>query len=133
MASSTECGAPSSCQQPDAASRDSMEEFFFNIFNGHFLHSIGQTGNLLNEKFTGLLSDIIENLHRLSKHASDMVRRQGLTFNSLSQEEQSIFINEFLRQIDVFADKVTASFEALTPEQEKKLLEAYSAPRPTDN
>ncbi len=32
-----------------------------------------------------------------------------------------------------FADKVRESFDEITPEQEKKLLEAYAKSRSTDN
>ncbi len=119
--------------QLDAASRDTMELFFFNLFSDNFMKSIGPTLEILEQKHTGMLSDLINNLHKLSNYAADMVQRQGLTFKDLTQEEQDIFVGEFLRQIDVFAEKVRDSFNNITPEQEKKLLDAYATPRPSDN
>jgi hypothetical protein len=131
MASSSE--TTTAAGTPDASSRDSMELFFFNLFNDNFMRSIGPTRELLEQKYSGMLSDITENLHKLSAYAADMVHRNGLTFKNLAQEEQHIFTGEFLRQIDVFAEKVRESFDGITPEQEKKLLEAYAKPRATDN
>ena len=135
MAYSSDNNTESATKQPqtDASSRDSMELFFFNLFSDNFMRSIGPVRMILEQKHTGMLSDIINNLHKLSVYATDMVQRQGLTFKDLTQEEQDIFVGEFLRQIDVFAEKVQDSFNNITPEQEKKLLEAYANPRPSDN
>jgi hypothetical protein len=116
-----------------ATSQESMEFFFFNLFKDNFMNSIGKTRIVLEQKHPGMLSDIITNIHKLSDYAADMVQRQGLIFKDLVREEQDIFVGEFLRQINVFAEKVKQSFDEITPDQEKKLLEAYAKPRPTDN
>lgn len=129
-ASTPPAGAPGA---DTSASMDTMELIFFNMFNDRFMYHIGPTRRLLEEKYPGMLADIIENLHKISHYAVDMVHRQGLTFQELDQEAQDIFTNEFFRQIDSFADKVSESFESITPEQEQQLLEAYATPRPTDN
>jgi len=97
------------------------------------MRGIGPTRLVLEQKHTGMLSDMIDNLHKVSAYAADMVQRQGLAFKDLAQEEQDIITGEFLRQIDAFAEKVRESFHEITPEQEKKLLEAYAKPRSTDN
>jgi len=110
-----------------------MELFFFNLFSDNFMRSIGPTREVLEQRHPAMLSDMIDNLHKVSAYAADMVQRQGLTFRDLAQEEQDIIAGEFLRQIDMFADKVRESFDEITPEQEKKLLEAYAKPRSTDN
>jgi hypothetical protein len=135
MAQSADKGTKPAAKQSrkNTSSRDSMEVFFFNLFSDSFMRSIGPTRMVLEQKYAGMLSDIIDNLHKLSAHAADMVQRQGLVFGDLNQEEQNIFTGEFLRQIDVFADKVRESFEEITPEQEEKLLKAYAKPRPSDN
>jgi hypothetical protein len=117
----------------DSSSRESMELIFFNMFNDNFMRSIGPTRVVLEQKHPAMLSEIIENLHKVSAYAADMVLRQGLTFRNLAQEEQDIIAGEFLRQIDMFAEKVRGSFDEITPEQEKKLLAAYEKPRSRDN
>lgn len=119
--------------QSDASSKESMELFFFNLFCDNFMKNIGETRIVLEQKHTGMLNDIIENLHKLSAYATEMVQRNGLTFKDLAQSEQDLFVGEFLRQIDIFAEKVRQSFDMITPEQEKKLFEAYAKPRSTDN
>ena len=131
MASSSENNTTTAAT--DASSRETMELVFFNMFSDSFMRSIGPTRMVLEQRHPAMLSDIIENLHKVSAYAADMVHRQGLTFKDLAQEEQNIIAGEFLRQIDVFADKVRESFDEITPEQEKKLLEAYAKPRVTDN
>jgi hypothetical protein len=131
MASSSENNTMTAAT--DASSRETMELVFFNMFSDSFMRSIGPTRMVLEQRHPAMFSDIIENLHKVSAYAADMVHRQGLTFKDLAQEEQNIIAGEFLRQIDVFADKVRESFDEITPEQEKKLLEAYAKPRVTDN
>jgi len=131
MASSSENNTTTAAT--DASSRESMELFFFNLFSDNFMRGIGPTRLVLEQKHTGMLSDMIDNLHKVSAYAADMVQRQGLAFKDLAQEEQDIITGEFLRQIDAFAEKVRESFHEITPEQEKKLLEAYAKPRSTDN
>lgn len=132
-ANDSSAGPAGSTDAASAGSKETMELIFFNMFNDRFTYNIGPTRQVLEEKYPGMLSDIIENLHNVSQYAAEMVHRQGLTFQELDQEAQEIFMNEFFRQIDSFADKVRESFESITPEQEQKLLEAYAKPRPTDN
>lgn len=131
MASSSENSTTTAAT--DTSSRESMELIFYNMFSDNFMRSIGPTRMVLEQRHPAMLSDIIENLHKVSAYAADMVQRQGLTFGDLAQQEQDIIAGEFLRQIDVFAENVRQSFDGITPDQEKKLLEAYAKPRSTDN
>ncbi|GEM_PF-6212254 len=129
----TTANNPAAAPQTETASRDAMELFFFNLFSDNFMNRIGPVRQLLEQKYPGMLSDIINNLHNLSTHATDMIQRQGLTFASMAREAQDLFVGEFLRQIEVFADNVEEAFTNITPAQEKKLLKAYARPRATDN
>ena len=131
MASSSENSTTTAAT--DTSSRESMELIFFNMFSDNFMRGIGPTRLILEQRHPAMLSEIIENLHKVSAYAADMVLRQGLTFRDLAQEAQDVFVGEFLRQIDAFADKVRESFDEITPEQEKKLLEAYAKSRSSDN
>jgi hypothetical protein len=134
MACSTDKNTEAAKQAPPkTSSKEAMELFFFNLFSDNFMRGIGPARTVLEQKHTGMLSDIIDNLHKVSAHAVDMIQRQGLTFADLAQEAQDIFVGEFLRQIDAFAEKVRESFDGITPEQEKKLLDAYAKRRSSDN
>jgi hypothetical protein len=135
MAHATDSNSPSAATAPqtETSARDAMELFFFNLFSDNFMNRIGTVRQVLEQKYPGMLSDIVNNLHSLSSHATDMIQRQGLTFADLAREAQDIFVGEFLRQIDVFAANVEEAFTNITPAQEKKLLKAYAKPRPTDN
>ena len=132
MAKTTE-NNPIAATQTETSSREAMELFFFNLFSDNFMNRISPVRQLLEQKYPGMLSDIINNLHNLSTHATDMIQRQGLTFASMAREAQDLFVGEFLRQIDVFAANVEEAFTNITPAQEKKLLKAYAGRRATDN
>ncbi len=132
-ASDSQLGTGAAQDQAGAQSKESLEIFFFNMFNDRFMCNIDPTRQRLEQKFPAMLSEIVENLHKVSAHAADMIYRQGITFKDLGPEAQEVFLSEFLRQIDSFADKVRESFEDITPEQEQKLLAAYAKKSTTDN
>lgn len=115
---------------PDSAMQ---QHYFFTVFTERFMERIDDVKPVLEEKFPALLKDFVNNLHRLSQHAADMLEGQQITFSDLAESEQTVFLNQFVQHIDGFAMKVHESISGITPEQEDKLRAAYDGRRSQDN
>lgn len=115
---------------PDSAFQ---QHYFFTVFTDRFMEMIDEVKPVLEEKFPELLKDFVNNMHRLSRHAADMLEQQQITFADLGDAEQTVFMNQFMKHIDSFAMKVHESINEITPEQEAKLRAAYDGRRSREN
>ncbi len=75
MASSSENNTTTAAT--DTSSRESMELIFFNMFSDNFMRGIGPTRMVLEQRHPAMLSEIIENLHKVSAYAADMSSAPG--------------------------------------------------------
>ncbi len=110
-----------------------QQHYFFTVFTERFMQLIAEVKPELETKFPHLLNDCINNLHNLSRHAAEIISQQSLKFHELSENEQSAFMNQFMKPIDAFALQVNESITNITTEQESKLYEAYADRPSTDN